>query len=146
MSDNPVDFGVIIHSTDQTEDPERPWAVCSASNLACGFFSDRISASVVYKGKTSAYSGGGGLVVRPQYARLLCGYGGDGGTRVVLAARLLSSQPDEGSAKSWEESLADWIRQRPSGETLERAAKKLAQTCWFCRSLRPRARVLFGAL
>ena len=81
MSDNPVDFGVIIHSTDQTEDPERPWAVCSASSLACGFFSDRISASVVYKGKTSAYSGGGGVVVRPQYARLLCGYGGDGGTR-----------------------------------------------------------------
>lgn len=81
MSKSPEDFGVIIHSIDQMEDPERPWAVCSATNMMCGFLSDRISASVVYKGKTSAYSGGGGVIVRPQFARVLCGYGGDGGTR-----------------------------------------------------------------
>lgn len=83
-SNNPQDFGVIIHSLDGQEDPTRPWAVCPAEDLSCGFLSDRMSASVVYKGKTASYSGGTGVILRPRFARVLCGYGGDGGTRGKL--------------------------------------------------------------
>lgn len=75
------DVGVIIHGIDNQEDPKRPWAVCSPKDLHCGFLSDRMSASIVYKGKTAAFSGGGGVILNPSKTRAMCIYGGDGGTR-----------------------------------------------------------------
>ena len=73
--------GVIIHGKDAMEDPDRPWMACPKSSLACGFISDRMSSSLVYKGKTAAFSGGFGIILMPEATRLLCAYGGDGGTR-----------------------------------------------------------------
>ena len=75
--------GVLIHGTDHTEDSEneRPWAPCSKASPNCGFLSDRMSASLVYEGKTVSFSSDGGVVLNPEYTRLLCAYGGDGGTR-----------------------------------------------------------------
>ena len=76
------DIGVIVHGIDFTEDPKRPWAVCSPDSSDCGFLSDRMSASVIWKVKgTAAFGGGGGVVLNPKHSRVLCIYGGDGGTR-----------------------------------------------------------------
>ena len=74
-------MGVVIHAFDGQEDPDRKWAVCPPANGQCGFISDRMSASVIFKGKTAAFSGGGGIILNPEASRLLCAYGGDGGTR-----------------------------------------------------------------
>ena len=76
-SSNLQDIGVIVHGIDHQEDPQRPWAVCSPSSLDCGFLSDRMSASVVYEGKTAAFSGGGGVVLNPAATVVLCAYGGE---------------------------------------------------------------------
>lgn len=78
-----ADIGVVIHAFDGQEDPDRKWAVCPP-NSQCGFISDRMSASVIFKGKTAAFSGGGGVILNPEATRLLCAYGGDGGTRGKL--------------------------------------------------------------
>jgi hypothetical protein len=76
------DIGVIVHGIDYTEDPDRPWAACSPESSDCGFLSDRMSASVIWKVKgTAAFGGGGGVILNPKYSRVLCIYGGDGGTR-----------------------------------------------------------------
>ena len=76
------DAGVLVHGIDFTEDPDRPWAVCPTSSSDCGFLSDRMSASLIWKVKgTAAFSGGGGVILNPNATRLLCIYGGDGGTR-----------------------------------------------------------------
>ena len=92
------DAGVIIHFTDGFEDPGRPWAGCSPSNPQCGFLGDRISASVVYReltqdGVTFAHNGGGtykkgggGVIINPHAARMLCAYGIDGATRGKLCS------------------------------------------------------------
>ena len=79
-----TDIGVVIHAFDGQEDPDRKWAVCPPANGQCGFISDRMSASVIFKGKTAAFSGGGGIILNPEASRLLCAYGGDGGTRGKL--------------------------------------------------------------
>lgn len=42
---------------------------------------DRLSCSAVYRGTTAAFSGGGGVIIKPRHSHLLCGYGGDGGSR-----------------------------------------------------------------
>jgi len=76
----PQDLGVIIHAPDGSEDPVHPWMVCSDGD-SCKNEPDRLSASVVYLGTTAAFSGGGGVIVNPRHSRLLCGYGGDGGSR-----------------------------------------------------------------
>ena len=78
-----TDIGVVIHAFDGQEDPGRKWAVCAPTSQ-CGFISDRMSASVIFKGKTAAFSGGGGVILNPEATRLLCAYGGDGGTRGKL--------------------------------------------------------------
>ncbi len=75
------DIGVIIHAFDNQEDPEAPWRVCSPDSMGCGFLSDRMSACVVYEGKTAAFGGGGAVILNPAHTRVLCIYGGDGGTR-----------------------------------------------------------------
>lgn len=76
------EIGVIMHAFDATEDPEAPWAPCPEGNEVCGFLHNMVSASVVYLGKTNAYTvKGGGVVLNPRYARVKCGYPGDAGTR-----------------------------------------------------------------
>lgn len=80
------DVGVILHSMDNQEDPEKPWAVCPKTSLHCGFLSDRMSASITYRGKTNSFGGGTGFVLSPYATRVLCAYGGDGGTRGKLCS------------------------------------------------------------
>lgn len=75
----PEDLGVIIHAPDGSEDPQHPWMVCTGEE--CKNAPDRLSASVIYLGTTAAFSGGGGVIINPKHSRLLCGYGGDGGSR-----------------------------------------------------------------
>ena len=76
------DVGVLVHGIDATEDPDRPWAVCPTTSSDCGFLSDRMSASLIWRDKgPMAFGGGGGVVLNPNATRVLCAYGGDGGTR-----------------------------------------------------------------
>ena len=76
------EIGVIIHGVDRTEDPTRTWAPCPPGSEQCGFLSDRVSTFVVHRDKTAAFSlEDGGIVLNPEHAVVLCGYGGDGGTR-----------------------------------------------------------------
>ena len=75
---------VIVHGIDHTEDPTYPYMVCSPESPDCGFLSDRMSASVIWKGKGAAAFGGGGFLLNPNHTRILCIYGGDGGTRGKL--------------------------------------------------------------
>ncbi|KAL1504070.1 hypothetical protein AB1Y20_010480 [Prymnesium parvum] len=75
---------VIVHGMDHTEDPDEPYRVCSPHSPDCGFLSDRMSASIIWKDKGTATFGGGGFVLNPSYTRILCIYGGDGGTRGKL--------------------------------------------------------------
>ena len=77
--------GVLVHGVDSQEDPERPWAVCSPKSPSCGFLSDRMSTSLIFRGKgTTSFGGGGGVILNPLATRILCAYGGDGGTRGKL--------------------------------------------------------------
>jgi len=78
------EIGVMIHGIDGQEDDDYPWRVCPKSSMGCGFLSDRMSISVIYKGKTATFSGGGGVILSPDATRVLCAYGGDGGTRGKL--------------------------------------------------------------
>ena len=77
-------MGVLVHGIDSTEDDQRPWAPCRADQPSCGFLSDRMSASFVFKEKGTNTFGGGGVILNPHYNRLFCFYGGDGGTRGKL--------------------------------------------------------------
>jgi hypothetical protein len=70
-----------MHGMDSMEDPSHPWAVCAPTSLQCGFISDRMSTSLVYKGRARFFSGSVLLALAPESTRLLCAYGGDGGTR-----------------------------------------------------------------
>ena len=75
--------GVILHTFDATEDPHRPWALCSLAS-ECSFLTDRsyVSTSVVYEGKSIAFGlDHGGVILNPKFAQLLCAYNSDGGTR-----------------------------------------------------------------
>ena len=79
------DIGVIVHGIDHTEDPRMPWAACPPDSSDCGFLSDRMSASLIWRAKgPAAFGGGGGVVLHPNFTRILCIYGGDGGTRGKL--------------------------------------------------------------
>tara|TARA_B110001452_G_C15234101_1_gene427354 strand:- start:2453 stop:3205 length:753 start_codon:yes stop_codon:yes gene_type:complete len=84
------EIGVILHSIDGFEDPSKPWRACSMDPTSgCDFLSDRISASVIFKGKTvsfvesegATYGKRGSYIIDPEATRLLCVYGGDGATR-----------------------------------------------------------------
>ena len=44
-------------------------------------FGDRFSASIILADKAPLFGGGGGIIFRPEFNRLLCAYGADGGTR-----------------------------------------------------------------
>ena len=44
-------------------------------------FGDRFSASIITGAKSPYFGGGGGIIFRPAFNRLLCAYGGDGGTK-----------------------------------------------------------------
>lgn len=57
---------------------------CLPESPDCGFLSDRMSASIIWKGKGAATFGGGGFLLHPNHTRILCIYGGDGGTRGKL--------------------------------------------------------------
>ena len=87
--------GIIIHGIDGFEDSKRPWRVCEPHDSSCemNFLSDRLSTSIVYKGKKASftsqndkslgttYEGRGSYILNPFEAKLLCAYGGDGHTR-----------------------------------------------------------------
>ena len=78
-----ADAGVILHSWDRTEDPHRPWMLCSTKS-DCPSLADRsyVSTSVVYAGKQITFDieRRGGVILNPRFAKLLCAYLGDGGT------------------------------------------------------------------
>lgn len=44
-------------------------------------FGDRFSASIILAAKAPLFGGGGGIVFRPEFNRINCAYGGDGGTK-----------------------------------------------------------------
>ena len=86
------EIGIILHSIDGFEDGEKPWAACikyDGFGGQCDVLGDRISASILFKGKSvsfasgngATYHQGGSYVVNPSEARVLCAYGGDGATR-----------------------------------------------------------------
>ena len=74
-------MGVMVHALDATEDEERPWR---AGSLRADIMKDRMSASLVFKEKGTNSFGGGGVILNPNHNRVLCFYGGDGGTRGKL--------------------------------------------------------------
>lgn len=53
----------------------------STLGLARGSFGDRFSASIIMAAKAPMFGGGGGIVFRPEFNRLVCAYGGDAGTK-----------------------------------------------------------------
>ena len=84
------EVGIIMHSIDGFEDPSKPWRACSTDPASgCDFLSDRISASIIFQGKTvsfvesdgATYDQRGSYIINPDTAWLLCAYGGDGATR-----------------------------------------------------------------
>jgi len=99
------EIGVIVHGIDATEDPDMPWAVCRPDSSDCGFLSDRMSASVIWRTKgTAAFGGGGGVILNPNATRLLCIYGGDGGTRGKTCS--IESELQTGVSPGWTPSHA----------------------------------------
>ena len=91
----PLGAGVLIHQLDGYQDPSRPWAPCPADLDAPGVPDEceyehiaqrrqRVSTSLIYAQLRSkdesipTFSYDGGVVLRPQFARPLCGYGADG--------------------------------------------------------------------
>ena len=47
----------------------------------CLLMGNRFSASLIWRYRSPLFSGGKGLIFRPEYARVKCSYGADGGTR-----------------------------------------------------------------
>lgn len=72
-----------MHGIDHTEDEDKPWRACPPYSGNCGFLSDRMSTSIVSRMKTVSFAMGVGVVLNPLHTNILCGYGGDGGTRGV---------------------------------------------------------------
>lgn len=86
------DAGVIVHMVDGYEEYGKPWQMACTPSPSCSWQSDRISASIIHKGRpgsygpdapSGAYRGKGGIILRPASVTLLCGYPGDGNTRRV---------------------------------------------------------------
>ena len=81
--------GVLVHMIDDYEEPGKPWMMACVPKPGCDWQSDRISASLIWKGKHRpsmgtfdlGYRGEGGIVINPDAVRVLCAYGGDGNTR-----------------------------------------------------------------
>ena len=91
-SSNLREAGVLIHMWDRTEDAHQPWRGCphrkpppgSSPDLAgsdCMEVGDRFSSSIVWKGRHRLFGAGGGIIFHPDYTRILCSFGADGGTR-----------------------------------------------------------------
>ena len=83
------DVGILLHSIDGFEEPDKPWqAATHGSNVNAGL-GDRISGSIVWKGQkfsfmdndSGLYNGQGSYILNPDHVRVLCAYGGDGSTR-----------------------------------------------------------------
>ena len=74
---------------DGTESFSQKWRGCPDPDQAdaqvdgsdCLRFGDRLSSSIIFKGRTSLFGANGGIVFRPEYTRILCSYAADGGTR-----------------------------------------------------------------
>ena len=90
---DPLEAGILIHQFDGYQDPDTPWAPCSAGSAAWKCSDERVqnlwhkvSTSVILREmqKTFRYipffSVDGGIVLRPRTTQLLCAYGGDGST------------------------------------------------------------------
>ena len=79
--------GVLIHVWDSTESFAQRWRGCPPGEGGpddgqdCVNFGDRLSASMIFKGHAALFGGGGGVIFRPEYTKILCSYGGDGGSR-----------------------------------------------------------------
>ena len=64
--------------------PDHQPGVGSDISLAgndCLFMGNRFSASLIWRNHHPLFGGGGGLIFRPEYARVKCAYGADAGTR-----------------------------------------------------------------
>ena len=92
------EIGVIMHGIDGFEDSARPWAACSPVDAHCSFLSDRLSTSVVYRGKASSFSTHsriasyekvGSYILDPFKSTALCAFGGDGGAALNSMRALL---------------------------------------------------------
>ncbi|KAL1495539.1 hypothetical protein AB1Y20_016902 [Prymnesium parvum] len=111
--------GVLIHTIDGYEEDAAPWQMACTPSPSCGWESDRVSASVIYAGKagayaaeapSSAYQGGGGVIIRPSAVRVLCGYPGDGNTRrVTCQPPGVSSTCIPGCISHYDAAMADSI-------------------------------------
>ena len=87
-SSNLVEAGITLHMWDGTESEAGKWHGCPhhkgsifKEGHGCIAFGDRFSASIVSRRKSPIFGGGGGVIFRPEFNRLLCAYGGDGGTK-----------------------------------------------------------------
>ena len=117
--------GVIMHTFDGWEDPSAPWAPCPKTGGpgVCGRAEilprrDRISGSIIYAGMHRVdrpdrdvipiYSFDGGVILRPDRAKLLCAYGNDGAIdyggkncRVTGPTRSSTCVPGCGDPPNW---------------------------------------------
>jgi len=84
--------GVLIHIWDHTEDERHKWQGCPAHQPGtdstreeagndCLMLGNRFSSSMVWQGHAPLFGGGGGIIFRPDFTRVLCGYGADAGSR-----------------------------------------------------------------
>ena len=86
--------GVLVHMFDHTEDSLQKWRGCpnhqtvveghkpgDVGNGDCLATGNRFSSSLIWKGHSPVFGGGGGIIFRPEHVRVICGYGGDGGSR-----------------------------------------------------------------
>ena len=87
-SNNLWEVGVTIHMWDGTESEAQKWRGCpnhqgsmATDGHGCIAFGDRFSASIITASKHPIFGGGGGIIFRPAFNRLLCAYGGDAGTK-----------------------------------------------------------------
>lgn len=90
-SNHLLEAGVLVHMFDQTESKAEPWRGCpdhvgtDADGGECTLFGNRLSTSMIWSGHSGVYGGyrPGGIVLSPypEWTRVLCIYGSDGGTR-----------------------------------------------------------------
>lgn len=81
--------GILVHMWDGTESSSQKWRGCPDPDQAdahvdgsdCLQFGDRLSSSMIFKGRSSLFGANGGIVFRPEYTRILCSFAADGGTR-----------------------------------------------------------------